>query len=201
VHRLRGEGRQPALSGFKRFARTSFGTPGHLAGRFFASLRPGGPEPAGEAWARNWLTQAETEIWAGMSGPDRRHAVEVARRVATASGNGDGAGVARNLLAAALLHDAGKQRSALGVFGRTATTVAAILVGRDRIASWAKGRSGWPARAGRYVTHDELGEEMLRKAGSDPLVFGWASDHHRPVASWTVDPGFGQILKAADDDQ
>lgn len=192
MHRLRGEGRQPALNGF--------GTPGHLARRFFASLRPGGPGTAGEAWARNWLKASEAEIWDGMSGPDRRHAVGVARRVAAASGNRDGSGVPRNLLAAALLHDAGKQGSGLRVAGRTGATVAAIVLGRDRVVSWTAARRGWPARAGRYLTHDEHGARMLEAAGSDPLVVGWARDHHRPPARWGVDPALGQILKAADDD-
>lgn len=192
MHRLRGEGRQPALSGF--------GTPGHLARRFFSSLRPGGPGLPGEAWARNWLTTGERAIWDGMSGPDRRHAVAVARRVAGSCGNPDGAGVPRNVLAAALLHDAGKQLSGTRLLGRTAATVISVAAGRQRVAGWAERRGGWPARAGRYVTHDDLGARMLTEAGSDPLVSGWARDHHRPVASWSVDPVLGAILKAADDD-
>lgn len=192
MHRLRGQGRQPALNGL--------GSPGHLARRFFASLRPGGPGTAGEAWARNWLKAPETTIWEGMSGPDRRHAVAVARRVAEASGSRDGTGVPRNLLAAALLHDAGKQKSGLRVAGRTGATVAAIVLGRDRVVSWTAGRTGWAARAGRYLAHDEQGAQMLATAGSDPLVVGWARDHHRPTERWGVDPDLGHILKAADDD-
>lgn len=135
-----------------------------------------------------------------MSGPDRRHAVAVSRRAAAAFGNPDGAGVPRNLLAAALLHDAGKQLSGMSLLGRTAATVISIGAGRQRVAGWAERGRGWPGRAGRYVTHDELGARMLTEAGSDPLVAGWARDHHRPTASWSVDPVLGAILKAADDD-
>jgi putative nucleotidyltransferase with HDIG domain len=192
VHRLRRQGHVAALS--------EFGTTRHLARRFAATLRPGGPGTTGEAWARNWLSATETAIWAGMSGPDRRHAVGVAHRVAAAAGNTDGAGVARNLIAAALLHDAGKQAARLGAFGRSAATIAAVVGGREKVAAWSCRRSGYLARAGLYVSHDKVGSEMLRQAGSDPLVVAWASEHHRPAASWSVEPSSGDLLKAADDD-
>ena len=192
MHRLRRQGGQPALNGF--------GTPRHLAKRFLGSLWPAGPGPAGEAWARNWLAPAEVGVWEGMSGPDRRHAVGVARRVAEAAGNADGAGVQRSLLAAALLHDTGKQRSGLGVFARSAVTVVAMAAGRQRVASWSTRGSGLAARAGDYVRHDEIGAAMLEAAGSDPLVVAWAREHHLPAPAWTVDPAHGRMLKDADDD-
>lgn len=191
MHRLRRQGNQPALRGF--------GTPGHLFSRFLTSLWPAGPGVTGEAWARNWLSRSELPVWEGMSGPDRRHAVVVARRVAAASGSPDGAGVPRNLLGAALLHDAGKQVSGLGVLARSLTTVIGIVLGRDRVASWASG-SGWPSRAGKYVSHDRLGADLLSAAGSDDLVVAWAREHHMPAALWTVPPELGATLKAADDD-
>lgn len=189
---MRGEGRKPALSGF--------GGPAHLARRFAGSLRPGGPGVAGEAWARHWLSGPETDIWERMSGPDRRHAVGVARRVAAARGDADGAGVPRNLVAAALLHDSGKVDSRLGTFGRSLATAVAMVAGRERVASWASRKTGLAARVGRYLTHDRIGAGMLRAAGSDPLVVAWAQEHHLPGSAWTVDAGIGAVLKAADDD-
>ena len=189
---MRGEGRQPALSGF--------GSPAHLARRFAGSLRPGGPGLAEDAWARHWLNTAETGLWVSMSGPDRRHAVGVARRAAAAWGDADGAGVPRNLVASALLHDSGKVGARLGTLGRSVATLVAMVAGRERAASWARREAGWASRVGRYVTHDSIGSEMLREAGSDPLTVAWAREHHLPCSAWTVDPRIGAILKAADDD-
>lgn len=189
---MRGEGRQPALSGF--------GRPAHLARRFAGSLRPGGPGVADDAWARHWLSGPEAGIWASMSGPDRRHAVVVARRVAASWGDADGAGVPRNVVASALLHDSGKVDARLGTLGRSAATLVAIVAGRERAVSWARRGTGWASRVGRYVTHDRIGSEMLREAGSDPLTVAWAREHHLPSSAWTVDSRIGAILKAADDD-
>jgi hypothetical protein len=171
----------------------------HLARRFAGSLWPGGPGVAGEAWARQWIRGGEVEVWKAMSGPDRRHALAVARRVAVALGNADGAGVPRNALAAALLHDAGKSRSGLGVFGRSAATLLAAGVGRRKVASWREA-GGWRGEAGRYAAHDEIGGELLAAAGSDPLVVAWAREHHLPPAEWSVDPVLAGVLKTADDD-
>lgn len=181
-------------------ARGEFGGLRHLASRFVESLWPGGPGVAGEAWARLWLKPGEVEVWNAMSGPDRRHAVAVARRVATAFGNPDGAGVARNVLAAALLHDAGKSRSGLGVLGRSATTALALVLGRGQVAGWSDRRAGWRQRAGRYAAHDEIGAGLLEAVGSDSLVVAWAREHHLPDARWSVEPRVASVLKEADGD-
>ena len=42
--------------------------------------------------------------------------------------------------------------------------------------------------------------ELLRQAGSDPLVATWAEEHHRPAHRWTVPSSIGDLLKACDDD-
>lgn len=154
---------------------------------------------AGEAWARRWLRPAEVEIWKGMSGPDRRHGLAVARRAAEALGNADGAGVPTNALAAALLHDAGKSQSRLGILGRSAATLLAAGAGRRRLASW-RVAGGWRAEAGQYAAHDELGGDLLAAAGSDPVTVAWAREHHRPPSEWSLDPALAAVLKAADDD-
>jgi hypothetical protein len=141
-----------------------------------------------------------------MSGPDRRHAVGVARAAAISLGSdGDGTGAPGAALAAALLHDVGKIRSGLGTWGRVAATAAALRLGRDRVAAWS-GRSGggepsgWRARAGLYVCHDALGAAMLEAAGAAPLTVAWAAQHHLPPSQWTVDPDLARVLKAADGD-
>lgn len=51
----------------------------HLMGRFVGALWPGGPSVGEEAWALDALLPGEQALWRRMSGPDRRHAVGVAR--------------------------------------------------------------------------------------------------------------------------
>src|SRR3974390_599903 len=98
-------------------ALAGYGSLRHLAGRWASSLWPGGPNVADDAWARRWLSPDEKKLWTRMSGPDRRHAVGVARAVATELGSADGTGVASAALAAALLHDVGKVASGFGTNG------------------------------------------------------------------------------------
>jgi hypothetical protein len=158
----------------------------HLARRFFASLRPGGPSPPDEAWVAGILSDGELALWRRMSPADRRHAVGVARRTEEAVGP---EGATRSLLAAALMHDVGKVVSALGPFRRAAATVA--------------GRSGprlLGRRAREYLEHDRIGALMLEEAGSDPLTVTWAREHHLPPERWSVPPTTAQALKQADDD-
>jgi hypothetical protein len=166
----------------------------HLVGRFFGSLRPGGPDPVDESWARAHLLPGEADLWRQMSGADRRHAVAVARRVDGSLGAaGD-----RAVVAAALLHDVGKIEAGLGPFGRSAATVAAALLGHERVSGWSN-RTGWRGEFGRYVLHPDLGGLLLAGAGSDPLTMAWAIEHHRSPERWTVPPDVGAALKAADE--
>ena len=166
----------------------------HLAGRFFGSLRPGGPPPSDEAWATSMLLPGEAELWRRMSGPDRRHAVGVARRAEAALRP-----VARPIVAAALLHDVGKISSGLGPVRRAVATLAGMAVSRDTAVRW-QSRSGPLGRAGRYLCHDAIGADLLASAGSDPVTVAWAREHHLPAARWTVPAPVGEALKLADDD-
>jgi hypothetical protein len=166
----------------------------HLVRRFAGSLRPGGPSAADEAWAVAWLGDGERALWRRMGGPDRRHAVGVARRVvATLDVPPE-----RPVVAAALLHDVGKVDAGLGTFGRVVATVAAAVAGRRR-----GGTRRWPASGGRlarYLRHDAIGATLLHQAGADPLTVAWAREHHLPPDRWTVPAAVAQVLKAADDD-
>ena len=167
----------------------------HLAGRFFGSLRPGGPSPSDEAWAASVLLPGELALWRRMSGPDRRHAVGVARRTSSALPPP----VARPILAAALLHDVGKISSGLGPFRRAVATLTGMAVSHDTAAGW-QSRSGPLGRAGRYLCHDAIGADLLATAGSDPVTIAWAREHHLPPGRWTVPARVGEALKLADDD-
>jgi hypothetical protein len=127
------------------------GHAGHLARRFAGSLWPGGPRPADEAWALGWLGVGERALWARMSGPDRRHAVGVARRVVAALGP---ARAERPVVAAALLHDAGKVDSGLGTFARVVATV------------FVRQGANGDGRLARYRRHDAIGAALLAAAGA-----------------------------------
>jgi hypothetical protein len=130
-----------------------------------------------------------------MSGPDRRHAAVVARRVEAALGDD----ATRPILAAALLHDVGKIESGLGTYGRVIATLSVSLAGTSAAKDWTRA-DGFTRRVGLYVLHPQLGGDHLGMAGSDPLTEAWAREHHLPEDQWTIDVEIGRVLKAADDD-
>lgn len=105
-------------------------------------------------------------------------------------------------MAAALLHDVGKVESGLGTFSRVGVTLAAIAVGRGRLVGSS---ASAPAASVRgklrlYLTHDQVGAELLRRAGSDEFTVAWAGEHHIPPERWHVDRRLGHALKTADGD-
>lgn len=167
----------------------------HLSKRFAGSLRPGGPPVADAEWARSHLLAAEAELWERMSGADRRHSIDVARRVERSLGHE----ASRPVLAAALLHDVGKSVSGLGTYGRVLATLSAMVGGHEMSDHWAKKR-GFTRKVGLYLQHDQLGGDLLEMSGSDPLTVSWAREHHWPEEMWTLEPRVAHALKAADDD-
>jgi hypothetical protein len=168
---------------------------GHLARRFFGSLSPRRPSRVDEAWVAETLLPGERELWARMSRADRRHAAGVARRAQRALG----ADATRPVLAAALLHDAGKTAASLGTYGRVVATLARTATGPAMAEHWAR-RRGFTRKVGLYLRHPELGGDMLQLAGSDPLTVAWAREHHLPAERWTVPAAIATALKEADDD-
>lgn len=167
---------------------------GHLASRFFTSLWPASPSASDEAWAVSHLIPGELELWSAFSNADRRHAIGVARRTVDALGDVD-----RAVVAAALLHDAGKVDARLGTYGRVVATVAGKVAGRDMAPIWSTKR-GFTRSVGLYLRHDEIGADRLALAGSDPLTVAWAREHHLPEEDWTVPLPVALALKAADGD-
>ncbi len=183
-------------------SRDGFGSWLHLSQRFFSALLPFGPSPDHETWALDHLVSGEKELWNRMSGPDRRHAVGVARDTIRLLDSDD---VPREVTAAALLHDVGKVVASFGTFARVWITFAAIAVGRSRLVTWANRRQNAEkpsirARVGLYLSHDRVGAELLQEAGSHPLTVSWAAEHHMPAERWTIDPTVSAALKAADGD-
>jgi hypothetical protein len=148
------------------------------------------------------LLGGEQDLWRRMSGPDRRHAIGVARDTTRLFSPEK---PRREMLAAALLHDVGKVESSLGTFARVGVTLAAMVVGRTRLVRWcgsaqATQRPSWRNRVGLYLSHDRLGADLLAAAGSEDLTVAWAREHHLPSEQWTVDARVGTALKAADGD-
>ena len=182
-----------------------FGSIPHLVARFFGALWPAGPRREDERWALDQLLPGEQALWRRMSGPDRRHAVGVARD-ALGRLSAEGEVVGREVVASALLHDVGKIEADLGTFARVAATLAAIALGRRRLAG-ARGapspggpRHGIRGRLATYLVHDRVGAQLLRQAGSHPTTVAWAEEHHLSPDRWSLDRRVADALKAADGD-
>ncbi|MGI9609585.1 MAG: hypothetical protein ACR2NL_04745 [Acidimicrobiia bacterium] len=149
----------------------------HLMRRAIGSIRPRPLSPRGEAEVAGLLDDRLAALFWEQPVMDQRHAIDAARLVLARRPG------ARDLAAAALLHDVGKRHARLGVFGR----VVATLLGLVRIPA--------PGRLGIYLDHARLGAEDL--AGADELVVAYArhQDGDRPAAipvdSWA-------LLKEAD---
>jgi len=110
---------------------------------------------------------------------DQRHGINAARFLLTHQ-PGDQSGAR-----AALLHDVGKRRAGLGVFGRVMATLLALLgiPSRGRLAA--------------YLDHAALGADDLQAAGAEPLVVAYArhQDLEQPEA---VPTSTWEVLRRAD---
>jgi hypothetical protein len=164
--------------------------------RFFASVRPRRVSPAGHAWVAATLSAAELELFDRMSGPDQHHSLEVARRVEATMGELEPS-LHPTVLCAALLHDVGKSAAGLGTYGRVVATLSGMVGGRGFAEAW-QSRRGFTRKVGLYLRYGEIGADMLRLAGSDPLVVAWSTEHHLAPERWTMPRSAGEVLVAAD---
>jgi len=167
----------------------------HLTQRFFGSLRPGGPSARDGQWVDSVLSSDEHALWRRMSGPDRRHSVQVARGVQRTLGDD----VPTEVLAAALLHDVGKIHCRLRTFGRVVATLTIKTAGRTEVASWSQ-VGGIHRRIALYQDHPAIGGDDLELAGSHPLTIAWTREHHRDADEWTVPLEYATVLDACDND-
>jgi hypothetical protein len=91
--------------------------------------------------------------------------------------------------------------SGLRTPARVVATVLWAVLDDDTAERWLQPSSGAARqRLAQYRRHPELGAEMLRAAGSDPLTWTWAAQHHQPESQWTVPLDVGRVLKSCDDD-
>jgi hypothetical protein len=140
-----------------------------------------------EATAHRILPATAWDLFDGMPVADRRHGLDVARRLLV-RGIDD-----RELLAAALLHDAAKGRR-LRLWHR----VAGVLLARFAPSMLARLASPQPARRGYtwwvFLHHGELSAEAARAAGLSERAAAFISG---PVSS--SDERLAAALHAADE--
>ncbi len=148
------------------------------------------------------LLPGEVDVWVRMNNPDRRHAIGVARAVVATERAADPTrSVERPVVAAALLHDSGKVVCRFRTPARVLATLVWATLDDATADRWLATRDGgFRLRLAQYRRHPELGEELLQAAGSEPLTYRWAAQHHRPESAWTVPLETGRVLKECDDD-
>jgi hypothetical protein len=158
----------------------------HRVGQLVAHVRAR-VDPAEEALVERVLPSRAQALFHAMPVADRRHGLDVAQRL-LAAGHDD-----RDLLAAALLHDAGK-----GHRRRLWHRVAGVLLEALWPAALRRLASGDP-RSWRhafhvYLHHDAISAELAVRAGCEArageLIRGRASGTDAPLQA---------ALKAADD--
>ena len=174
--------------------------PFHWAGRFLGSIRPGGPKAADLEWAESLLSERERNLFLRMNNPDRRHAVEVARRVDADLDDaalGDDTARRDEVVVAALLHDVGKTAAGLSTYGRVVATLCRYAGGAAVAELWQDTR-GFTRRVGLYIRYPVLGSEMLQIAESRPWVVAWSREHHLDEEEWSLPIPIGRVLVRAD---
>ena len=174
-----------------------FGDFGHLAKRFFGSLRRRELDNRQEAYVASVLSTAEYELWSSQSRADRYHTFVVAQCLQLELQNDKrlASGDTQWVISAGLLHDIGKIDSNLGTLARVAATLAGVMMPTTVLNGWHH-KSGLRQRINSYLNHAEVGAQMLQSVRSDARVVTWARGHHQPRGD--TPPEIAQLLKRAD---
>ncbi|MGI9649447.1 MAG: hypothetical protein ACR2OI_13115 [Acidimicrobiia bacterium] len=151
----------------------------HLAGRMVGSMRARPPTPREEAEVAGLLSTELAALFWEQPVMDQRHGIDAAHFV-LARRPGD-----QPAARAALLHDVGKRRARLGVPGRVAATLLALV------------RVRAPGRLGVYLDHAGLGAEDLAAAGAGALVVAYAR-HQDGLRPAEVPEDVWDVLRQAD---
>jgi hypothetical protein len=174
--------------------RMTLGNALYRSRQFFSSLRPR-VDSATLDEASELLSGGERELFDTMTRRDQQHCLNVYRRLR------DERHAERDLLAAALLHDAGKGRIAL--WHRVAFVLleagAPGLLRRvaergDGTAQTGGDSGGWRQALYRCLHHAELGAEAARRAGSSERTIALIREDRSAAA-----PELLLALKGADD--
>jgi hypothetical protein len=157
----------------------------YRARQFLQALFPR-TDAAAMAEARAMLADGEWRLFEGMAARDRRHGIEVMRRLRTA-GEHD-----RDLLAAALLHDCGK--GDVPVWLRVAWVATPWAV--RALASGVADPEGPGNRraARRLLDHARLGAARARAAGASAATVRYIEGSAAPEEQAKI-----AMLRAADD--
>jgi len=158
----------------------------HRVGQFVAHVRAR-VDPSEEALVERVLPPPAQNLFREMPVADRRHGLDVAHRL-LASGHDD-----RDLLAAALLHDAGKGHR-LRLWHRvTGVLLEAVAPGGlRRLASPDPG--SWRHPFHIYLHHEAISAQMAVSAGCEPRTGSFIRGQPRET-----DAPLQAALKAADD--
>lgn len=160
------------------------------------------PDPAALAAAQAVLTQSQWALFQGMQPSEQAHALHILHRLQAQGETGS------DLLTAALLHDAGKQRCPLRPWER-AVIVLAQAAAPGLVRRWSsraeidsKGCTGWRKPFMVATWHAEWGAEMAQRAGASPLVVALIRRHPQavPPDSGQAEDNLLRKLQAEDDE-
>lgn len=141
----------------------------HLAKRFLSSFPRSDVSETELSSVRSLLSASEYELWLQFAHADRRHSVAVAARFTALCPE-----ASRYEIAGVLLHDIGKIRSNLSTLQRVIATVVGPRTKRFAL----------------YHQHEEIGADMLRRAGSHSEVIA--------IVNQTCSADVADAFRAAD---
>lgn len=155
------------------------------------------PLPVDTALAEQYLTPEEFALFRRLKRSEQQHSLRVLRTVLAQANETPLA-----LVSAALLHDVGKIRYPVGLFGKTLPVLVKV-VSPERVTRWSHGD---PAKLlirpfVTYCHHPAYSGELLQAAGSHPDVV-WLAAHHADTPDcWGGHPLLPLLirLQAADD--
>ena len=174
----------------------SFSMRSHVR-RFFKALRAK-MTAADRHFVEEYLTERERLLFYRQRVADQRHGVDAARFL-LAKTEAVVWPDQTPLVKAALLHDVGKSRVSLPLWGRPAAVLLkAFAPGLYRDSS-VRGEAADAPRLCQYVYlhrfHPRIGAEMLAAAGTEPEVVDLVRRHHSPSPA---DPKSLTLLRKAD---
>ena len=154
------------------------------------------PDPAQIERAKTVLSPAEFHLFSQMQPSEQVHSMQVLEQLQQ-QGQTHPA-----LLAAALLHDIGKSRQPLAIWGRVV-----IVLGKSlfpaKVQTWgAETRSPTDLKKVFIIAsqHPQWGADMAKQAGSQPLTVNLIRRHQEPVPaeSDNLEDSLLRLLQAAD---
>ena len=171
----------------------------HRLSQFFRYWRNSPLTPAEVAEARRVLAPPLAALFGQMTLGEQAHSLRVLRAVRAAGGDAAGdAALPPGLLQAALLHDVGKSRAPLTLWGR----VLVVLAGRwlpDQSRQWGQGAPlGWRGPFVAAARHAAWGAQLAAEAGADPLAVALIARHQDPPGAAPEDEWLRRLQRADD---